>query len=211
MTHIEVWSDIACPFCYLGLTKLEKAISNLNLHDKVKIELHTFLLNPGLKTDLNKSIVQYLHEHKQIPLDQIEAMNLRIVAQGKEMGLAMNMDKIVVSNTIKAHLLLHEAYEQGLQWPAKMRLLRAYFSEGKNIDNLEVLQELAREIGMKTEHLDLAILGGKHSRAFTQDLQEAQDLGLRGVPYFIFNRKIAIHGAREVEVFKQALLQSLQA
>ena len=202
---IEIWSDIACPFCYLGLTKLQKAIENLSLNAKVQIELRTFLLNPGLKTNLSQSISQYLQEHKQIPMDQIQAMNARIVQQGQEFGIDFQMDKIVVANTIKAHLLLHEAHEQGLQWSAKMRLLKAYFTEGKNIDNLEVLQQLAAEIGLKTDHLDLAILGGKHSRAFTQDLQEAQDLGLRGVPYFIFDRKVAIHGAREVEVFEKAL------
>jgi predicted DsbA family dithiol-disulfide isomerase len=203
---IEIWSDIACPFCYLGLTKLQQAIQNKGLENEVQIELRTFLLNPGLKTDLSKSISQYLHEHKQIPLEQIEAMNHSIVSQGQEYGLDFQMQQIKVANTIKAHLLLHEAHEQGLQWACKMRLLKAYFSEGKNIDNLEVLQQLAAEIGMKTEHLDLAILGGKHSRAFTQDLQEAQELGLRGVPYFIFDRKVAIHGAREVEAFEQALL-----
>jgi predicted DsbA family dithiol-disulfide isomerase len=202
---IEIWSDIACPFCYLGLTKLQKAIENLNLNDEVEIELRTFLLNPGLKTDLSKSITQYLQEHKQIPMDQIAAMNARIVQQGQEFGIDFQMDKIVLANTIKAHLLLHEAHEQGLQWACKMRLLKAYFSEGQNIDNLEVLQNLAQEVGLKTAHLDLAILGGKHSRAFTQDLQEAQELGLRGVPYFIFDRKVAIHGAREVEVFEKAL------
>jgi predicted DsbA family dithiol-disulfide isomerase len=202
---IEIWSDIACPFCYLGLTKLQKAIENLSLNAKVQIELRTFLLNPGLKTNLSQSISQYLQEHKQIPMDQIEAMNARIVQQGRELGIDFQMDKIVVANTIKAHLLLHEAHEQGLQWSAKMRLLKAYFTEGKNIDNLEVLQQLAIEIGLKTDHLDLAILGGKHSRAFTQDLQEAQDLGLRGVPYFIFDRKVAVHGAREVAVFEKAL------
>lgn len=203
--QIEIWSDIACPFCYLGLTKLQKAIDNLNLQDEVQIELRTFLLNPGLKTDLQKSISKYLHEHKQIPLEQIELMNQRIEANGKEFGLDFQMDRIKVANTIKAHLLLHEAHEQGMQWACKMRLLKAYFTEGKNIDDLQVLQELAKEIGLKTDHLDLAILGGKHSRAFTHDLQEAQDLGLRGVPYFLFNRKYAIHGAREVEVFEQAL------
>lgn len=202
---IEIWSDIACPFCYLGLTKLQKAIENLNLNDEVEIELRTFLLNPGLKTDLSKSITQYLQEHKQIPMDQIAAMNARIVQQGQEFGIDFQMDKIVLANTIKAHLLLHEAHEQGLQWACKMRLLKAYFSEGQNIDNLEVLQNLAQEAGLKTAQLDLAILGGKHSRAFTQDLQEAQELGLRGVPYFIFDRKVAIHGAREVEVFEKAL------
>lgn len=202
---IEIWSDIACPFCYLGLTKLQKAIENLSLNAKVQIELRTFLLNPGLKTNLSQSISQYLQEHKQIPMDQIEAMNARIVQQGRELGIDFQMDKIVVANTIKAHLLLHEAHEQGLQWSAKMRLLKAYFTEGKNIDNLEVLQQLAIEIGLKTDHLDLAILGGKHSRAFSQDLQEAQDLGLRGVPYFIFDRKVAVHGAREVAVFEKAL------
>jgi predicted DsbA family dithiol-disulfide isomerase len=132
-------------------------------------------------------------------------MNQQIALQGEQFGLRFQMDKIVVANTIKAHLLLHEAHEQGLQMPMKLRLLKAYFTEGKNIDNLEVLQQLATEIGMKTDHLDLAILGGKHSRSFTQDLQEAQDLGLRGVPYFIFDRKVAIHGAREVAVFEQAL------
>jgi predicted DsbA family dithiol-disulfide isomerase len=158
-----------------------------------------------LKTDLSKSIAQYLHEHKQIPLERITEMNQQIALQGEQFGLRFQMDKIVVANTIKAHLLLHEAHEQGLQMPMKLRLLKAYFTEGKNIDNLEVLQQLATEIGMKTDHLDLAILGGKHSRSFTQDLQEAQDLGLRGVPYFIFDRKVAIHGAREVAVFEQAL------
>ncbi|MDP4596136.1 MAG: DsbA family oxidoreductase [Crocinitomicaceae bacterium] len=203
---IEIWSDIACPFCYLGLTKLQQAIQNKGLENEVQIELRTFLLNPGLKTDLSKSISQYLHEHKQIPLEQIEAMNHSIVSQGQEYGLDFQMQQIKVANTIKAHLLLHEAHEQGLQWACKMRLLKAYFTEGKNIDDIHVLQALAQEIGMKTEHLDLAILGGKHSRAFTQDLQEAQDLGLRGVPYFIFDRKVAIHGAREVVAFEQALL-----
>ena len=203
---IEIWSDIACPFCYLGLTKLQQAIQNKGLENEVQIELRTFLLNPGLKTDLSKSISQYLHEHKQIPLEQIEAMNHSIVSQGQEYGLNFQMQQIKVANTIKAHLLLHEAHEQGLQWVCKMRLLKAYFTEGKNIDDIQVLQALAQEIGMKTEHLDLAILGGKHSRAFTQDLQEAQELGLRGVPYFIFDRKVAIHGAREVEAFEQALL-----
>jgi predicted DsbA family dithiol-disulfide isomerase len=210
MIHIEVWSDIACPFCYLGLTKLQKAIENLSFKDQVKIDLRTFLLNPGLKTDLNQSISAYLHAHKQIPMEQIEQMNERIKEQGKLIGLDFHMEQIVVANTIKAHLLLHEAHEQDLQWTAKMRLLKAYFSEGKNIDDMQVLQELAQEIGMKTDHLDLAILGGKHSRAFTQDLQEAQDLGLRGVPYFIFNRKTAIHGARELEVFEQALSNASQ-
>ena len=202
---IEIWSDIACPFCYLGLTKLHKAIENLKLQETSQIELRTFLLNPGLKTDLTKSISQYLQEHKQISMDQIETMNQRIVQQGAEFGLDFRMDQIKVANTIKAHLLLHEAHEQGLQWACKMRLLKAYFTEGKNIDDIHVLQALAQEIGMKTEHLDLAILGGKHSRAFTQDLQEAQELSLRGVPYFIFDRKVAIHGAREVEAFEQAL------
>lgn len=202
---IEIWSDIACPFCYLGLAKLNKAIVNLNLQEKVQIELRTFLLNPGLKTDLSKSISQYLHEHKQIPMDQIETMNQRIVQQGWEFGLDFRMDQIKVANTIKAHLLLHEAQEQGLQWACKMRLLKAYFTDGQNIDNIEVLQNVAAEVGLQTEHLDLAILGGKHSRAFTHDLQEAQELGLRGVPYFIFDRKIAIHGAREMEVFERAL------
>jgi predicted DsbA family dithiol-disulfide isomerase len=202
---IEIWSDIACPFCYLGLTKLHKAIANLKLQETAQIELRTFLLNPGLKTDLTKSISQYLHEHKQISMDQIETMNQRIVQQGTEFGLDFRMTQIKVANTIKAHLLLHEAHEQGLQWTCKMRLLKAYFTEGKNLDDIQVLNELAAEIGLKTDHLDLAILGGKHSRAFTHDLQEAQELGLRGVPYFIFDRKVAIHGAREVEAFERAL------
>jgi predicted DsbA family dithiol-disulfide isomerase len=202
---VEVWSDIACPFCYLGLTKLQNAIDNLKLQEEVQIELRTFLLNPGLQTDLRKSITEYLYEHKQIPMESIEQMNAQIAVQGQALGLDFQMQKIKVSNTIKAHLLLHEAHEQGLQWQAKMRLLKAYFSEGKNIDDIQVLQELAQEIGLKTDHLDLVILGGKHSRAFTQDLQEAQDLGLRGVPYFLFDRKYAIHGAREVEAFERAL------
>jgi predicted DsbA family dithiol-disulfide isomerase len=203
---IEIWSDISCPFCYLGLTKLQMAIENLKMPDQVEIKVHTFLLNPGLKTDLNQSIAQYLQTHKQIPLDRIHEMNQQIAIQGKAYGLDFQMDKVVVANTIKAHLLLHEAHEQGLQWEMKLRLLKANFTEGKNVDDVEVLKQLAEEVGLKTDHLDLAILGGKHSRAFTNDLQEARELGLRGVPFFIFDRKVAIHGAREVEAFEKALL-----
>jgi len=203
--RIEVWSDIACPFCYLGLAKLNQAIQNLGLESEVQIELHTFLLNPGLKTDLSESITNYLQKHKQIPLDRIAEMNQQIALQGKQFGLDFHMDKIVLANTIKAHLLLHEAHEQGLHIEMKLRLLKAYFTEGQNIDDIEVLKTLAQEVRLKTDHLDLAILGGKHSRSFTQDLHEAQELGLRSVPYFIFDRKVAIHGAREVGVFEQAL------
>ncbi|MEY3086301.1 MAG: hypothetical protein RLZ93_219, partial [Bacteroidota bacterium] len=117
---VEIWSDIACPFCYLGLIKLEQAIQNQGLEEEVQIELRTFLLNPSLKTDLSKSISQYLQEHKQIPMDQIASMNQRIVQQGQQFGLDFQMDQIKVANTIKAHLLLHEAHEQGLQWACKM-------------------------------------------------------------------------------------------
>ena len=156
-----------------------------------------------IKVDDN---LYFCHDAEQSGI--LDEMNAQIAVQGQALGLDFQMQKIKVSNTIKAHLLLHEAHEQGLQWQAKMRLLKAYFSEGKNIDDIQVLQELAQEIGLKTDHLDLAILGGKHSRAFTQDLQEAQDLGLRGVPYFLFDRKYAIHGAREVEAFERALGKS---
>ena len=107
--RIEVWSDIACPFCYLGLAKLNQAIQNLGLESEVQIELHTFLLNPGLKTDLSESITNYLQKHRQIPLDRITEMNQQIALQGNQFGLEFQMDKIVVANTIKAHLLLRQS------------------------------------------------------------------------------------------------------
>jgi predicted DsbA family dithiol-disulfide isomerase len=203
--QIEIWSDIACPFCYLGLAKLEKAMQNKAIDPQlVRIEFKTFLLNPGLKTDLSKSISQYLQEHKQIPLDQLTMMNQRIIEQGKEFGLDFQFDRIVLANTNKAHALLHEAKEQGLQLACKKRLFKAYFTEGKNIDDLTVLQQLAAEIGMKTEQLDLAIVGGKHGRELTHDLQEAQNFQIRGVPFFVFDRHSAISGAQELRVFEAA-------
>ena len=204
---IEIWSDVACPFCYMGKRKFDLALAQFEGRDDVHIEWKTFLLNPEMKTDPSKSIFQYLAEIKGFPEEQARQMNAQISEAGKEVGLDYQFEQVILANTLKAHRLLHEAKGQGCQHAMEERLFEANFVEGKNIDDVHVLLALAQDLGMRTVGLDVTLLSDKHDAEIQTDLQLAQQFGVRGVPFFVFDRKYAVSGAQAPETFLKTMQQ----
>lgn len=204
---IEIWSDIACPFCYLGKRKFDLALAQFSGKADVEIEWKTFLLNPDLTSDPSVSIFQYLWEKKGFPEEQARQMMAHITESGNAVGLDYHFDKVILANTMKAHQLLHEAREQGFQHQMEERLFEAHFVEGKNIDDVNMLVDLASEVGLDTTALNIKILTGEYSQQIDSDVNLAQQFGVKGVPFFVFDRKYAVSGAQEMETFLTTLNQ----
>ena len=202
---IEIWSDVMCPFCYIGKRHIEKAVEQSQLNDQVKIEWKSFQLNPGMKTDPSKNINQYLADIKGITVDQAEQMNARVTAMAKEAGLEYHFEKAIVANSFDAHRFSHLAKKHGLQHEAEEQLFKAYFTDGKNTADHEILIQLGTEIGLNADEIKNVLTGNDFANAVENDIADAQQLGIRGVPFFVFNRKYAVSGAQPIEVFSEVL------
>lgn len=203
---IEIWSDIVCPFCYLGKRKLEKALETFDADVPITIIYKSFQLMPDIQTQPGLSINEFLAREKGISPEQAREMNEYVTKQAHSLGLDYQLDRAVVANTFRAHRLLHHANSQGLQSETKERLLRAYFTEGKNIDDKATLLALADEIGL-TE-VQQVLDSDDYAMEVRADQWEARQLGIKGVPFFVFNRKRAISGARELSLFSETLSQA---
>lgn len=208
---IEIWSDVACPFCYMGKRKFDVALEQFKGKENVEIEWKSFLLNPEVETNPNTSIFQYLSDVKGFSKEQAVQMSAQITAAGKEIGLEYHFDRIILANTLKAHQLLHEARVQGRQHEMEERLFEAHFVEGKNIDDVNILMELAEQVKLNTTGLDVKLLTGAHTDAIETDIELAQQFGVRGVPFFVFDRKYAVSGAQEPETFLKTMETVLAA
>lgn len=205
---IEVWSDIACPYCYLGKKRLEQALRDFPEREQVEIIWKSYQLDPDLKTDRKQGIYEYLEKTRGYDPEQLRRSNHHLSDAGKEIGIDFNFQDIIVANTHKAHVLLQLARTKGHQSTLKDRLMRAYFSEGKNVDDTEVLLSLAEEEGLDREECLRALDGEEWAESVRQDIYEAHQLGARGVPFFVFNDKYIVRGAQEAAVFSGALKKS---
>lgn len=205
---VEIWSDVVCPFCYLGKHKFENALSQFHGKEYIEVEWKSFQLNPDLITDPTISIQQYLAQTKGFSIEQAKQMNDRFALSGKPFGLEYNFDKIVVANSFKAQNLIHFANAQGKQNEMEEQLFRAYFTDGKNIDDTSVLIQLATETGLNVEGLDEVLNNKTYSPKVLSDIAEARQLDIHGVPFFVFNRKYAISGAQETSHFLETLKKS---
>lgn len=202
---IEIWSDIMCPFCYIGKRKFEAALAQFDGKDNVEIEWKSYMLSPDMQTDPSKSIHQYLAEHKNIPLEEAKSMNDYVTNMATQSGLTYDFDKAIPANSFNAHRFLHFAKQHGRQNEAEERLFSAYFTEGLNIDDAPTLTALAAELGLDTNALAQAMSSGAFVNEVIADVEEAQRIGVRGVPFFVFNRKYAISGAQETSAFLDTL------
>ena len=205
---IEIWSDVMCPFCYIGKRNFEAALANFPEKDNVEIVWKSFQLSPGMKTDATKNIHQYLAEHKGISIEEAKRMNDYVTNMAATVGLVYNFDKAIVANSFNAHRLTHFAKEYGKQSEAEEALFKAYFTDGKNIDDYNALIELGREIGLDTNALKIALDTGLFADDVRLDIYEAQQVGARGVPFFVFNNKHGISGAQDISLFSEVLEKS---
>jgi predicted DsbA family dithiol-disulfide isomerase len=207
---IEIWSDIACPFCYIGKRKLEKAIQRLPDSVGIVLEWKSFQLNPSLQTDPNQNTLTYLAETKGWTMEQTLQMTAQVTAMGKEEGLNFNFEKTAVANTKRSHRLLHLAKGFNCQNELKEQLFKVYFEEGKNIDELETLLQCAEQVGIPRAEAINVLDSHAFEEEIDQDVYESRLIGVQGVPFFVFDRKFGISGAQPDEVFDQTLQKALQ-
>lgn len=202
---IEIWSDVVCPFCYIGKRKMEKALQKFPFKEKVEIEWKSFQLNPDQQTKPGVSTLEDLSQSKGWSMEQTKQITSQVVGMAKGEGLTFDFDKAVVANTKNAHRLIHLAKEFGVQDAMKERLLKAYFTDGLNVDDTETLIQLGKEVGVPEEKIKLMLESNQYEEAVDQDSYESRQIGVRGVPFFVLDRKFGISGAQPDEVFDQTL------
>lgn len=194
-----------CPFCYIGKRKFELALAQFPHNDNIQVEWKSFQLAPELKTVPGKNLNRVLAEHKGLGLDQAASMHDQVTQLAKQGGLVYNLDRAIPANTFNAHRFSHFAKQYGKQNEAEELLFRSYFTDGKNIDDQAVLILLATEIGLDADVLKTALENGSYVEEVRRDIQEAQQVGVRGVPFFVFNRKYAVSGAQESQLFLKTI------
>jgi predicted DsbA family dithiol-disulfide isomerase len=207
--QIEIWSDVVCPFCYLGKRRLEQALADFPGRDEVEIAWKSFQLHPDMRRAPGQSLEKYLMERKGWSLAQIQSIHERLARTGAEAGLEYRFDKAVVADTFDAHRLIQAAQAEGKGTAMEDRLFRAYFAEGKDIADGKTLEALAAEAGLAPAAA-AAVVADKSAFAdvVRGDIEEAEKLGVNGVPFFVFDRRFAVSGAQDVETFRRALGQA---
>lgn len=194
-----------CPFCYIGKRKFEQALNQFAHKNDVAIVWKSFQLNPAMKTEPGKNINEYLAEVKGWSVLQAKEMNDHVTGIAREVGLDYHFDRAVVANSFDAHRLVQLAKTYGLGDAAEERLFRAYFTEGLNTADHETLVTLGTDIGLEADQVTDMLASTRFADAVHQDVYEARQVGARGVPFFVFNRRYAVSGAQAPETFLGAL------
>ncbi len=205
---IEIWSDVICPFCYIGKRNFEAALKQFEHASELEIVWKSFQLDPSIPEDFEESQETYLSKRKGLALQQVKAMLAQVSEMARGVGLQYQLEKSVVANTKKAHRLIQMAKTKGLGDEAEESLFHAFFIEGRNIADNHELQSIGLAIGLSKDEVSEALSDAQYEQAFHQDLAEAQQLGISGVPFFVFDRKYGISGAQPVPVFVETLKKS---
>lgn len=208
---VEIWSDVMCPFCYIGKRRFETALAQFAGQDSVQIIWRSFQLNPDLQTEPDKSVARSLQEQKGWTDEQTREAMTYVTEMAKTVGLHYNFDKAVVANSFDAHRFTHFAKSKGKQMEAEERLFAAYFSEGKNTADHQTLAQLGADIGLDSAQVLQVLATNAFADAVEQDIEQARQFRISGVPFFVFNRKFAVSGAQEPAAFLQALEAASQA
>jgi predicted DsbA family dithiol-disulfide isomerase len=202
---VDIWSDIQCPWCYIGKRKFEAALADLDA--EVEVEYHSFELAPDTPVDFAGSPLDYLSERKGIAPEQAQTMIDRVVDIAAAVGLDYHYETIHQTNTVLAHELLHLAKAHGRQAELKERLLAAYFVEGRHVGRVDDLADLAVEVGLDRAEAVAALTDHRYLADVKADVAQAAAYGINGVPFFVFDQKYGVSGAQETEIFRQVLEQ----
>ena len=207
---VEIWSDVMCPWCYIGKRKFEKALEQFPQKDRIEVEWKSFQLNPDMKTDPTKSIVEYLADAKGFTVDHATQMLDHVTNIAAEVGLEYHMDKTVLANSFDSHRFIQFAKKNKKGDAAEEQLFHAYFTEGKNTADHDTLVDLGVKIGLNADEVKNVLDSNQFAEDVRKDVYEAQQVGARGVPFFVLDRKYAVSGAQQTETFLGALQKSFQ-
>lgn len=202
---VEIWSDIACPWCYIGRRRFERALTQFEHHTEVEVIWRSYQLDPNAPREYAGTVNEMLVQRYGIGRAQSEQVNARVTALAAEEGLDFRIDRSHPVNSLDAHRLLHLAGHHHLQGEMKERLQRAYFTEGLVISDHETLVQLAVEVGLDADETRHMLESDAYASEVRVDARRAQALGSNGVPFFVFDERYAVSGAQSAETFVMAL------
>lgn len=202
---VDVWSDVACPWCYIGKRRLEQALARFPHADQVQVRFHSFQLDPSLPARHEGSERDYLVQHKGMAAATVDQMMARVAGLAADEGLRFDFDRAVVANTLPAHQLLHLAAAHDVAAPVKEALLAAHFVEGRDIGDPAVLAGIGEQAGIPATEVTAALDDGRYREAVAADVAEAGRLGIQGVPFYVLDGRYGLSGAQPADTFLQAL------
>lgn len=203
---IEVWSDIMCPYCYIGKLHYEKALEQFEWKDQIELEWKAFQLNPDLPDKGNGiPVMDYLHNTVGVSEDDTKKMNEQIAELAKENGVKSNLENAFAANTLDAHRLIKLAATKGLDSKVMQLISKAYFEEAKDYSDHTFLTEIGTTAGLEKKEVEKLLGNDDYAYEVKQDIQEANNLGFDTVPTFLFNRKHALVGSQPVGAFIKTL------
>jgi predicted DsbA family dithiol-disulfide isomerase len=202
---VDIWSDVQCPWCYIGKRKFEAAVEAFD--GDVEVEYHSFELAPDTPVDYEGTPAQYLAERKGLPMAQVEQMIERVRGIAAAVGLDYDYEHMHQTNTVKAHELLHYAKAHGRQLEMKEALLKAYFIDGGHVGRVGDLADLAATLGFDRQDVVRALEEETYLAAVKADMALARDYGINGVPFFVFDGQYGVSGAQESATFANVLDQ----
>jgi len=205
---IEIWSDVMCPFCYIGKKNFEQALEKLPFKDEVEVEWKSFQLDPTLELGETKTTAEYFREKKGFPEEQAKQMTAQVIQMGKASGIDFNFERALITNTFSAHKILHLAKKYGKSSEMEEQLFKAHFLNGENVGSIEVLSNLAEKLGISKDEALQTLSSEEFNDEVNQDVTEGRNNGVTGVPFFILNGKYAVSGAQPAELFEEALTQT---
>jgi len=207
--QIEIWSDVVCPFCYIGKRQLEAALEQLPDRDRVQVTWRSFQLGPDTKTDPSRNAIQNLAEKKGWTLDFTRQAVIDVSNRAQAVGLTFDYERTKVANTFDAHRLVHYAASAGKGDEIAEVLFRAYFVEGRNVGDHDTLSQLAAGVGLPEDEVREVLRSGRFADEVRHDVRTAAQFGIDSVPCFVLDRKYAVSGAQGSPVLLQALQQAL--
>ncbi|SDW20437.1 DsbA family oxidoreductase [Aequorivita viscosa] len=202
---VEIWSDVMCPFCYIGKRNFETALEQFEYKKHIDVVWKSFLLDPSIPEIAEESYHDYLVTRKNMSPEQVKGMLENVTQSAKQVGLEYNFDKAVMVNSLNAHKLIQLAKTKALGNEAEERLFRAFFTEGKNIADKATLVQLGKDIGLDEAEINTIFSDEKYATLVNQDIQEAQRVGVQGVPFFVIDRKYGVSGAQPAQAFLENL------
>ena len=202
---VDIWSDVQCPWCYIGKRKFESGAAQFG--GDVEVEYHSFELAPDTPVDFDGTPTDFLSQRKGLPVSQVEQMLARVTGIAKGVGLDYDYEHVHQTNTVKAHELIHYAKSKGRQLEMKERLLKAYFVNGEHVGRIDDLADIAAELGFDREEVVAALESNQFLADVKADVALAGEYGIQGVPFFVIDGKYGVSGAQEAETFANVLTQ----
>lgn len=203
--RVDVWSDIACPWCHIGKRRFEAALALFEHRNETEVVWHSFLLDPGAPTRYGEPQDVLLARKYDCSLEEARTMNARMTAEAAREGLTFRFDLLQPGSMVDAHRLLHLAEAHGHGAAAMERLMKAYLEEGVLVSDADALVQLGTSIGLSECDVRFMLAGDDYLEAVQEDLAEAQRLGISGVPFFVFEGRYGVSGAQPSEAFLQVL------